>query len=90
MHAVLALSDRRQRLPGAVGPRGAEFDRTCAASTRAVLLVSWLGAAVIAAITVPAAHVLARQPGQVPELILGFALFAPGLVGMGSSRTCRG
>jgi putative peptidoglycan lipid II flippase len=45
--------------------------------------VSWLGAAVLAAITVPAAHVLAQQPGQVPELILGFALFAPGLIGMG-------
>jgi putative peptidoglycan lipid II flippase len=37
----------------------------------------------MAAITVPAAHVLATQPGQVPELIQGFALFAPGLIGIG-------
>jgi putative peptidoglycan lipid II flippase len=55
----------------------------CAASTRAIMLVSWLGAAVLAALTVPAAHVLAKQPGQVSQLILGFALFAPGLIGMG-------
>jgi putative peptidoglycan lipid II flippase len=83
VHAVLALSIAVSAFPVLSARDGAEFDRTCAASTRAVMLVSWLGAAVLAAITVPAAHVLARQPGQVPELIGGFALFAPGLIGMG-------
>jgi len=62
---------------------GQVFDRTCAGSTRAVLLMSWLGTAVIAAIAVPAAHVLARQPDQVPQLVAGFAMFAPGLAGIG-------
>jgi putative peptidoglycan lipid II flippase len=32
---------------------------------------------------VPAAHVLASQPGQVSELALGFVCFAPGLIGLG-------
>jgi putative peptidoglycan lipid II flippase len=43
--------------------------------------MSWLGAALIAAVAVPAAHVLAKQPDQVPELIEAFALFAPGIAG---------
>ena len=47
-----------------------------------MLLMSWLGTAVIAAIAVPAAHVLAKQPDQVPELIDAFALFAPGIAGI--------
>jgi putative peptidoglycan lipid II flippase len=83
VHAVLALSIAVSAFPVLSARDGAAFDQTCAASTRAVLLVSWLGAAMLAAITVPAAHVLARQPGQVPELVLGFALFAPGLIGLG-------
>jgi putative peptidoglycan lipid II flippase len=83
IHAVLAISIAVSAFPVLSARDGAAFDETCAASTRAVLLVSWLGAAVLAAITVPAAHVLAKQPGQVTELILGFALFAPGLIGMG-------
>jgi putative peptidoglycan lipid II flippase len=36
---------------------------------------------VIAAIAVPAAHVLARQPDQVGQLIWAFLLFAPGIAG---------
>jgi putative peptidoglycan lipid II flippase len=59
------------------------FDGTCAGSTRAVVLATCLGLPVTAAVAVPAAHVLARQPDQVPQLILGFVLFAPGLVGIG-------
>src|SRR6516225_7501309 len=60
---------------------GPEFDRTSAGSTRAVLLMSWLGTAVIAAIAVPAAHVLAKQSDQVPQLIWAFVLYAPGVAG---------
>ncbi|MEP7026625.1 MAG: lipid II flippase MurJ, partial [Actinomycetota bacterium] len=83
VHAVLALSIAISAFPVLSARDGSVFDQTCAGSTRAVVLVSWLGAAVIAAIAVAAAHVLAGQPDQVPELIQGFAMYAPGLVGMG-------
>jgi putative peptidoglycan lipid II flippase len=43
--------------------------------------MSWLGTAVMAAIAVPAAYVLAKQPDQVPQLIEAFVLFAPGIAG---------
>jgi putative peptidoglycan lipid II flippase len=81
--AVLAMSIIISAFPVLSARDGQVFDRTCAGSTRAVLLMSWLGTAVIAAITVPAAHVLARQPDQVPQLVAGFAMFAPGLAGIG-------
>jgi putative peptidoglycan lipid II flippase len=61
---------------------GPDFDRTSAGSTRAVLLMSWLGTAVIAAIAIPTAHVLAKQADQVSQLIWTFVLFAPGIAGM--------
>jgi putative peptidoglycan lipid II flippase len=80
--AVLALSIVVSAFPVLSAREGPEFDRTSAGSTRAVLLMSWLGTAVIAAIAVPAAHVLARQSDQVPQLIQAFVLFAPGIAGM--------
>jgi putative peptidoglycan lipid II flippase len=82
VYAVLALSIVTSAFPVLSARDGAVFDRTCAGSTRAVLLMSWLGMAVIAAIAVPAAHVLAKRPDQVPELIESFALFAPGMAGI--------
>jgi putative peptidoglycan lipid II flippase len=60
---------------------GADFDRTSAGSTRAVMLMSWLGTAVIAAVALPAAHILARQPDQVTQLTQAFLLYAPGVAG---------
>ena len=60
---------------------GADFDRTSAGSTRAVMLMSWLGTAVIAAIALPAAHVFAHQPDQVAQLTQAFLLYAPGVAG---------
>ncbi|HEX4255594.1 MAG TPA: lipid II flippase MurJ [Streptosporangiaceae bacterium] len=78
---VLALSIVVSAFPVLSAREGRAFDQTSAGSTRAVLLMSWLGTAVIAAITVPAAHVLARQPDQVTELIQAFALLAPGCAG---------
>ena len=81
--AVLALSIVTSAFPVLSGTDGETFDRTCAGSTRAVLLVSALGTAVIAAVSVPAAHILAKQPDQVPQLIQGFALIAPGVIGGG-------
>jgi putative peptidoglycan lipid II flippase len=83
LNAVLALSIVLSAFPVLSARDGSVFDRTCAGSTRAVALAACLGMAVIGAVAVPAAHVLARQPGQVPQLIAGFAFFAPGLVGMG-------
>ena len=77
--AVLALSIVISAFPVLSARAGPAFDRTSAGSTRAVLLMSWLGTAVIAAIAIPAGHVLASQPGQVPQLIQAFALFAPGI-----------
>jgi putative peptidoglycan lipid II flippase len=83
LNAVLALSIVLSAFPVLSARDGSVFDRTCAGSTRAVALAACLGMAVIGAVAVPAAHVLARQPDQVPQLIAGFAFFAPGLVGMG-------
>ncbi len=79
LNAVLALSVVLSAFPVLSARDGSVFDRTLAGSTRAVLLVSCLGMAVTGAITIPAAHVLAKEPGQVSQLILAFALFAPGL-----------
>ncbi|MBV9206695.1 MAG: virulence factor MviN, partial [Actinobacteria bacterium] len=80
--AVLALSITVSAFPVLSARDGPEFDRTSAGSTRAVMLMAWLGTAVIAAIAVPAAHVLARQPDQVSQLIQAFVLFAPGVAGV--------
>jgi putative peptidoglycan lipid II flippase len=79
--AILALSIVVSAFPVLSAREGPDFDRTSAGSTRAVLLMSWLGTAVIAAIAVPAAHVLAKQPDQVSQLIWEFVLYAPGIAG---------
>jgi putative peptidoglycan lipid II flippase len=62
---------------------GTEFDETASSSARAVLLLSFLGTAAIAAVAVPAAHILVSYQRQVPQLAAGFALFAIGLAGYG-------
>ena len=80
--AILAMSIVISAFPVMSAREGSALDRTSAGSTRAVLLMSWLGTAVIAAIAVPAAHVLAKQPDQVPELIDAFVLFAPAIAGI--------
>ena len=82
VYAVLALSIVTSAFPVLSARDGDVFDRTCAGSTRAVLLAAWLGASVLAAVAVPAAHVLAKHPNQVTELAAGFVLFAPGVVGI--------
>ena len=78
VNGVLALSVAVSAFPVLAAREGYVFDRTCAGSTRAVLLVSCLGAAVTAAIAWPASHVLAHEPDQVPQLVAGLVLFAPG------------
>ena len=83
LHAVLAVAVATSAFPLLAAREGPAFDRTCAQSTRAVMLVSWLAVAILAAIAVPAADVLAHQHDQIPQLTLGFAMFAPGLAGAG-------
>jgi putative peptidoglycan lipid II flippase len=61
------------------------FNVTAAASTRAVMVASWLGAAVLIGAREPIARVFERSPGAVAVLALALAAFAPGLVGYGLS-----
>ncbi|MGA3150908.1 MAG: murein biosynthesis integral membrane protein MurJ [Streptosporangiaceae bacterium] len=82
-YAVLAIPVAISAFPVLSASDGTAFDETAAGSTRAVLLMSCLGAALLAAIAWPAAGVFAHRPEQVPQLALGFALFAPGLIGYG-------
>ena len=79
--AVLAISVVLSAFPVLSARDGPEFDRTSAGSTRAVLLLSWLGTAAMVAVALPAGRVLASQPDQVPELVQSFVLFAPGVAG---------
>jgi putative peptidoglycan lipid II flippase len=83
LNGVLAISVVLSAFPVLSARAGSVFDLTCAGSTRAVLLVTSLGMALTAAVALSAAHVLAQQPNQVPQLIQAFLLFAPGLLGTG-------
>jgi len=62
-----------------------EFRATSAAASRAVLLMSWLGAAVLAGACLPLARVFisSHDTSQARQLAGALALFAPGLVGYG-------
>jgi putative peptidoglycan lipid II flippase len=82
-YAVLAVPIAVSAFPALSAGDRVELDAVSAAATRAVLMVSWLGAAVLAGAAVPAAHLFARHPGQARELALTLAAFAPGLVGYG-------
>jgi putative peptidoglycan lipid II flippase len=83
IYAVVAIPIAISAFPVlSAASAGPEFDETAAGSTRAVLLMSCLGAALLAAIAAPAARVF-TGPGQAPQLALGFAAFAPGLIGYG-------
>lgn len=83
VYGILAVSIVTSVYPVLSARDGQAFDRVSAGSTRAVLLVSWLGTALIAAIALPASHVLARQDDQVQQLVWAFALTAPAVAGMG-------
>jgi len=83
VYAVLAVPIAVSAFPVLSARDGAEFDATAAFSTRAVLLVSWLGVALLAGAAVPAARLFASHPAQARQLALALAAFAPGLVGYG-------
>jgi putative peptidoglycan lipid II flippase len=62
------------------------FELTAAASTRAVMVASWLGTAVLIGAREPLARVFeSHSPGATAVLALALAAFAPGLVGYGLS-----
>jgi putative peptidoglycan lipid II flippase len=82
-YAVLAISVAVSAFPVLSVHEGPEFDQTAAGAARAVLLLSFLGTAMLAAVAVPAAHFLVSYQHQVPQLASGFALFALGLAGYG-------
>jgi putative peptidoglycan lipid II flippase len=81
MFAVLVISIVTSAFPALAAHDGTELDRTSAGSTRAIVLMSWLGFAMICAVAWPTGHVLAKHPDQVPQLIGAFLMAAPGLAG---------
>jgi putative peptidoglycan lipid II flippase len=82
-YAVLAVPIATSAFPLLSATDGEEFDRTAASATRAAMLVSWLGAALLAGAAWPAARLFVGHPQQVHQLALTFIAFAPGLVGFG-------
>ena len=83
VYAVLAVPIAVSAFPVLSARDGDEFDATAAFSTRAVLLVSCLGAALLAGAAVPAARLFASHPVQARQLALALAAFAPGVIGYG-------
>jgi len=84
-YAVLAVPIATSVFPLLSAAAGGEFDRTAAGAVRAAMLVSWLGAALLAGAAWPAARLFVTHPEQVRQLALTFIAFAPGLVGFGLS-----
>jgi putative peptidoglycan lipid II flippase len=81
-YAVLAVPIATSAFPLLSARSGANFDSTAATSTRAVMLVSWLGAALLAGAALPASRMFAAHAAS-SQLALTFAAFAPGLIGYG-------
>jgi putative peptidoglycan lipid II flippase len=81
-YAVLAVPIATSAFPLLSARSGASFDGTAASSTRAVMLVSWLGAALLVGAAVPASRLFAAHSAS-GQLALTFVAFAPGLVGYG-------
>jgi putative peptidoglycan lipid II flippase len=82
-YAVLAVPIATSVFPLLSAAAGGDFDRTAASAVRAAMLVSWLGAALLAGAAWPAARLFVTHPEQVRQLALTFLAFAPGLVGFG-------
>ncbi len=82
-YAVLAVPVAVSAFPVLSARAGPAFDDTAAGAARAVLLMSWLGAACVAAIAWPAARLFASAHAQVPQLAWTLTAFAPGLAAYG-------
>jgi putative peptidoglycan lipid II flippase len=71
-------------VPGFDAAGTPDFDEAAASSTRAAVLASWLGAALLAGACVPAARVfVTHEPAGARELAWALAAFAVGLAGFG-------
>ena len=84
-YAVLAVPIATSAFPE-LSARSESFDGTCATSTRAVIVSSWLGVAGMAGSCMPLARVFQSHVGQAADarqLAIALATFAPGLVGYG-------
>jgi putative peptidoglycan lipid II flippase len=84
-YAVLAVPIATSAFPE-LSARSESFDATSAASTRAVMVASWLGVAGMVGTCIPLARVFQSHAGQVADarqLAIALATFAPGLVGYG-------
>jgi putative peptidoglycan lipid II flippase len=84
-YAVLAVPIATSAFPE-LSARLHDFDATCATSTRAVTVASWLGVGVMVGTCIPLARVFQSHLGQAADarqLAIALAAFAPGLVGYG-------
>jgi len=84
-YAVLAVPIATSAFPE-LSARDDRFDATCATSTRAVMVASFLGVAGMVGTCVPLARVFQSHAGQAADarqLAIALAAFAPGLVGYG-------
>ena len=84
-YAVLAVPIATSAFPE-LSARAESFDATCATSTRAVIVASWLGVAGMAGSCVPLARVFqshVSQAADARQLAIALATFALGLVGYG-------
>jgi putative peptidoglycan lipid II flippase len=91
-YAVLAVPIATSAFPelsarsGAAPREPGGFEETSSASTRAVLLASWLGTAILVGARVPLARMF--ESGSVPAvtaLAISLGTFAPGMIGYGLS-----
>ncbi len=80
--SVLPIAIVTATFPVLSATDGAEFDKTSAGSSRAVVLMSWLATGAMIAVTLPAAHVLTQREDQVAPLAQAFLLYAPGVAGL--------
>jgi putative peptidoglycan lipid II flippase len=84
-YAVLAVPIATSAFPE-LAARSDTFDATCATSTRAVTVASWLGVAAMVGSCLPLARVFQSHVGQAADarqLAIALAAFAPGLIGYG-------
>jgi len=82
--AILALSIVVSAFPVLSARTGPDFDRANAGTTRAVLLMSWLGTAVIAAIAIPS-YIRARISANEASAVDSAHAVAAGEVGYSST-----
>jgi len=84
VYGVLAIPIAISAFPVLAVRKGAEFDQAAASATRATVLASSLGAALLAGVAVPAARAFPHLDQSVSgQFALALVAFAPGLVGYG-------